>query len=77
MYRNNWPRRFVTNAAVSASSTPFDEEVCVRRGCKPTVGLVDVRCWEEFSFADVDDFGRAFADSFFDVFEGGFWELGI
>ena len=36
------------------------------------MGLVDVRCWEEFSFADTDDFGRAFADSFFDLFEGGF-----
>jgi hypothetical protein len=35
------------------------------------VGLEDVeeRCLEEFSFAEIDDFGRAFADSFF---EGSF-----
>ena len=62
--KNNGPRKLATNAAVSASFTPFDEEVGVPRGFETDFALVavDDGSWG-FSF---EDFGREFAVGFRD-----------
>lgn len=73
--KNDWPRSFAINAAVSASFAPFDEEICVPRGFEADVGLVALdECGGGFSFVA---FGRALAVDIFDVLAAGFRDLGM